>query len=97
MILISVKSDFMDVKHQEETDKGAEKYLKRVHALHQVHREYLWKRAERENDTPKARNEKFASRIKSTAKQLFMKTCLPLRIEIINTDANQLNFHHQLK
>lgn len=91
----------MDVKHQEETDKGAEKYLKHVHKLHQTQREYLFKKHyEKEvrfNSYTKQHEYKHSGRYVSSDKAAFMKTCLPLKIEIINTDANQLNFHHELK
>lgn len=91
MILISVKSDFMDVKHQEETDKGAEKYLKTVKKLHDTHREHMVK--------------KFVSLLPLTIgrfdmvnkRENYKKTCLPYKVEIINTDQNQLNFATQLK
>lgn len=92
----------MDVKHQEETDKGAEKYLKHVHKLHQTQREYLYKKATAGHLKDEPKREWFSGNfpkgtLKSIDRLLFMKTCLPLKIEIINTDANQLNFQHELK
>ena len=85
----------MDVKHQEETELGAEKYLKKINQLHQTHREYLWKKHANGHLTEEPKKPiwgKVSNPAKDIAigKSWFMKKCLPLKVEIINTEANQL-------
>lgn len=94
MILISIKSPIMDCKRQFEQDLKAEQFLKRVKRIHDLSRwqslgyfpKYI---------NPKPSKMKFARLKMQFAENL--KTAIPLRVEIINTEANQLNFYHQLK
>lgn len=80
----------MDVKHQEETDAAAEKYLKKVKRLHDIYREAVLKKFE--SSKP--------SHVKIRDYHLFNKAYrdwqdsipkMPCKIEIINTEANQLH------
>lgn len=78
MILISVKSEVMDVKRQYEKEKDAEKYLIFIKKFH--------------DDSRKQRlGKRPPNLILGREWDMKMKTCIPLRIEIINTEANQLN------
>lgn len=86
MILISVKSEVMDVKRQYEKEKDAEKYLKFVKDFHDK------SRYQRMGPRPEMRGKNWREAINWDDR---MKTCIPLSIEIINTEANQLNL--QLK
>jgi len=88
MILISVKSEVQDTKRQFETDKAAEKYLKSVKDIHDLHR--------------KQRMGKRPVQTKNTRADALLwdekfKRCIPLKVEIINTNHAQLNLKSQLK
>lgn len=91
MILISIKSDLMDVKRQYETDKEAEKYLKWVEKSHRDYREYLGRMFQSKLSF------KLKDREKVAKSREYIKSLCPLKVEIINTNANQLNFATQLK
>lgn len=97
MILISIKSDLMNVKRQYETDKEAEKYLKDVETAHTNERIRLTRRHIYETKGVRAYEaNKTLRQVASVAPQ-FIKDCLKLRVSIINTNQNQLNFAHELK
>lgn len=68
----------MDIKHQEETDAAAEKWLKKTKALHEL---YLTNKL---GKRPKSNSFEYIG-WRNKAGECAMK------IEIINTDANQLN------
>jgi hypothetical protein len=89
MILISVISGLMEVKHQCETDKEAEKYLKGVEKRHRDYREYLGRRY--------ATSLPYTGREKAKKIEDYIKTCLPLKVEIINTNHNQYHLLNELK
>lgn len=92
MILISIKSEVMDSKRQFEKDLDAEKFLRRVKRIHDLARwqslGYFPKYIH-----PKPKGIRFARLKKHFIESL--KTAIPLRVEIINTKANQLQM--QLK
>ncbi len=96
MILISVKSVFMDIKHQEETDKGAEKFLIKTKKLHQT---YLAHHVKKKPKRPVMKDYPMRSRfydaVNKYDKELeqynnLIKDCT-MKVEIINTDNAQLN------
>jgi len=89
MILISVKLEVMISRRQFKKDLDAERFLKRVKRVHDLCRAYQL----RSIDPRYGLSNKIA-------RMRFIKelsTAIPLKIEIINTKANQLNFLSQLK
>jgi len=82
MILISVKSDAMDVKRQFEKEKDAEKYLVFVKNFHNMERENRMGK--------KPTNLGHANKMSRMEYDEKFKSILPLKVEIINTEANQL-------
>ena len=92
MILISVKSEVVDDKRQFKSDRKALTFLRRINNLHLSHRLKLVgpKPKRVKGKGMKRYNEK-----RIAEWQTNLRTCIPLRIEIINTEANQLNL--QLK
>lgn len=99
MIFITVKSEIMDSKRQFEKDLDAERYLKRVKKFHDLTR---YRRFLRTANFPA---DAFRRRRKSifTMKSVFRYASasdlasIPLKVSILNTEAAQLNFSHQLK
>ena len=89
MILISVKSVFMDIKHQEETDKGAEKWLLKNKKLHDT---YLAHHVSKKPLKPRGRDHRQLAKYESDLKAYneLLANCT-MKVEIINTNANQLN------
>lgn len=81
----------MEVKRQYETDKEADKYLKWVEKSHREYREYLGRMFQSKLPFKMGEWERVQKR------REFLQTCCPLKVEIINTNANQLNFATQLK
>jgi hypothetical protein len=88
MILISVKSEVIDFRRQFEKDLDAERYLKRIKRLINLHRVYLLRPLKRE--IAKHRQRSFNKMRAIRFYKYGMQTAIPLRIEIINTNANQL-------
>lgn len=89
MILISVKSEVIDCRRQFEKDIDAERYLKRIKRLIHLHRAYLLRPIKRE--IAKTRQRSMGRLIATRNYNYKLKTAIPLRIEIINTNANQLS------
>lgn len=91
MILISVKSPFMDIKHQEETDKGAEKWLIKTQKLHQLYLiNYIPKQPVKPHGSCSNYSTKMLDYSQSLQKWNELKAECKMRIEIINTQYNQL-------
>lgn len=78
----------MDIKHQEETDKGAEKYLINIKKLHQ---QYLNHHVSKKPIKPKSdcRINEWALYQNNLATYNKLLSECTMRIEIINTNANQ--------
>ena len=95
MILISVKSEVMDARRQFEKDIEAERYLKRVKRLHDLCR-ILSSRKETKNVIIPVRGKSLMRAMQKHFKHLIKKS-IPLRVEIINTNANQLNLNLKSK
>lgn len=80
MIFISVQSEIQETKRQFETHRAAEQYLKKVKELHDM-----------------ARARRLPPRPPETATKALLawqkdsKQCIPLRIDILDTDAAQLS------
>lgn len=88
MILISVKSDVIDCRRQFEKDLDAERYLKRIKGLLFLHRERLLRPYKNAIGATRMRSlQRARAKIKYSEE---MAKAIPLRIEIINTNANQL-------
>ena len=95
MILISVKSEVMDAKRQFEKDIDAERYLKRVKRLHDLSR-ILSIKKENKNLITSARSKSLIRTMQKHFRSL-LKNRIPLRVEIINTNANQLKLNLKSK
>lgn len=92
MILISVKSVFMDIKHQEPTDVGAEKWLKKTQKLHQTYlAHHVSKKPKAPHGNSKGYSKEFAAYQQKIKEWNELMAECKMRVEIINTDANQLN------
>lgn len=87
MIFIKVTSEAMQVKKQFETDADAEKFLHWVKKWHDM------VRARKAGPPPRKSFKSFKERIDW---ENHFKTCLPLRVDILNTDAAQLNLINEL-
>lgn len=88
MILISVKSNVVEDKRQFETHEKAMKFLLQIDKLHHAHRKKI------AGKKPKKLRGKGVSAInRKNLKEWenILKTCIWLKIEIINTNTNQLN------
>jgi len=83
MILISIKSEIMDCKKQYEKDTDAEKFLKRVKKIHNLSRFMQFRK-------PEYKRKRLAYCILLKDWKRNLSAAIPLRIEIINTNANQL-------
>lgn len=88
MIFINVNSEAMQVKKQFETDAAAEKFLHWVKKWHDM------VRVKKAGTPPRKNFHSFKDRIDWENN---FKTCLPLRVDILNTDASQLNLINELK
>lgn len=105
MIFITVQSEVMQSVRQFQKDIEAERFLKRVKKLHDLCRHQRLGYFPKYIDSPLSstyiklnaysKRYKFA-RLRETF-ALDMRVCIPLKINIQNTEAAQLNFHHQLK
>ena len=104
MIFINVTGPFLTFHRQFETDNGAEKFLKQIKRIQSLmikqqviknfdYVKYVAKtRPWRIQDMKLRRDVKMAVLGKSDISGKF-----GLKVSIQNTDAAQLNFHHQLK
>lgn len=72
----------MDVKRQYEKDKDAEKYLTWVHKIHNMQRDIIMRNNPLNNPKTKDQRREY---------EKAFRECLPLKIEIINTEAAQLS------
>lgn len=93
MILISIKSEIMDCKKQFETDLASERFLRRVKRIHDLSRVRSLRGLNPAFTMPNRRGwvvDKLKARY-----VLALSTSMLLKIEIVNTNANQLNL--QLK
>lgn len=88
MILISVKSDVIDCRRQFEKDLDAERYLRRIKRLIHLHR--ICQLRPLKNEIKNSRKRSVRRMIATVEYKYTLKTAIPLRIEIINTNANQL-------
>jgi hypothetical protein len=93
MILISVKSEVVQDKRQFKSDSAAMRFLKRINKLHNSHRLAIVGKKPKAKDFRTGR--KGYSRLKYLTAieewEANMKQTLGLKVEIINTKANQLN------
>lgn len=87
MILISVKSEVMDTKRQYDDPKEADKYLHFVKNFHHA------SRLQRMGQRPRKRKGSYAYLHYDEE----FKTCIPLRVEIIDTEHSQLSITEFLK
>lgn len=91
MILISVKSEIMDCKRQYESDKDAEMFLKRVKRIHSLSRVQSLRNINPFFTMPNRRGW-VVDKLKAKYTRA-LSASIPLKIEIINTKANQLNLN----
>ena len=87
MILISVKSNVVEDKRQFETHDKAMKFLKQIDKLHHSHRKRIAGKKPKKirGKGMSAINRKNLKNWENT-----LRTCVHLKIEIINTNTNQL-------
>lgn len=93
MILISVKSEVVEDKRQFKSDSAAMRFLKAIQKLHDSHRVAIVGKKPQRKDFKTGR--KGFSRLQYLTAidtwQTNMCQTLRLKVEIINTKANQLN------
>jgi hypothetical protein len=93
MILISVKSEIYNDKRQFETDKKAFDYLVLISKIHELSRLQKVGKKPKLKDYKTGKRSTNKSRLTADLKRWRgeLKVSIPLRIEIINTNNNQLS------